>query len=344
VLWAKDAGSSVGADCGRSIATDALGNVYVTGYFDSPYITFGSVVLNNPNVSGNYPDIFVVKYNAAGNVLWAKREGGMGADYGNSITTDATGNVYVTGYYSSSSITFGSTTLTNADSTGNYPDIFIVKYDAAGNVIWATSAEGTGYDFSYGSTIDATGNLYVTGYFSSPTFNFGTTALTNAGSFDIFIVKYDTSGNVLWAKAAGSSYGERAYSASADISGNVYITGIHNSSITFGATTLANAGNGDMFIAKIDATPSGTAENYISNSAFINPNPFNYFTTVQLHTSISNGQLNIYNLYGQLVKEIKNISGKLLTLSRDNLPSGIYFIRATENNNLILADKLVITD
>ena len=135
-LWAKGAGGTYN-DYTHSIAVDANGNSYVTGYFDSPTITFGSTVLTNANSAGGTCDIFIVKYDESGNVLWAKGEGGTSTDYAYSITVDANGNSFITGYFDSPSIIFGSTTLTNADNTGNTGDIFIVKYNTSGNVLWA---------------------------------------------------------------------------------------------------------------------------------------------------------------------------------------------------------------
>ena len=86
-LWTKAAvGSNV--DEGKAVSTDPSGNIYVTGLFYGPSITFGSYSL--ANVGGQ--DIYVVKYDASGNVLWAKSAGGSKDDAGNSISTDAFGN------------------------------------------------------------------------------------------------------------------------------------------------------------------------------------------------------------------------------------------------------------
>ncbi len=75
-------------------------------------------------------------------------------------------------------------------------DIFLVKYDDSGNVLWAKSAGGTDWDEGNSVAVDAYGNIYVTGYFDSPTITFDSDNLTNAGNWDIFLVKYDASGTV----------------------------------------------------------------------------------------------------------------------------------------------------
>jgi len=247
VIWAKRAGGGSNA-YGYGISTDADGNVLVTGSFAGS-ITFGTTTLNT-NVFQN-SDVFVAKYDASGNVLWAKSAGGNSIDTGSSISTDINGNVYVTGSFSSSSVTFGNITLTNA---GNH-DIFIVKYDASGNVLWAKSADGTSDDRGLAVSTDAGGNVYVTGYFNSSSITFGTATLTIGGAWsganrDVFIVKYDASGNMLWARRAGGNGREEARSISTDAGGNVYVTGFFmSSSITFGTTTL-NGGGGTVFIVK----------------------------------------------------------------------------------------------
>src|ERR1019366_1627776 len=259
-LWAKSADGNCEAN---SVTIDANGNTYVAGWFNNT-LTFGSTTLydtsNNQEV-----DMFIVKYDASGNPLWAKsafgtRLGGTIDNVANSIVVDANGNIYVAGYFTGTSITFGSTTLTNAGGSA----IFIVKYDALGNPLWAKSAGGSGTsdDYANSVSVDKNGNAYVVGSFESPTITFGSTTLTNSAIADIFIVKYDTSGNPLWAKSAGGNEYDVAYSVTVDANGNTYMAGYFaNTSITFGSTTFTNSNNihglasTDVFIVKYD--PSG---------------------------------------------------------------------------------------
>jgi len=246
VLWAKRAGG-MSEDGAYSVAVDASGNIYMAGWFESLTITFGSTTLTN----AGWENIFLAKYDANGNVLWAKRAGGTNHDWAASVAVDTSGNIYVAGSFNSSTITFGSDTLTNA---GGY-DIFLAKYAPNGNVLWAKSAGGTSYDVVISVAVDASGNIYVAGYFKSPTLTLGSTTLTNAsawGCADIFLAKYDTSGNVLWAKSAGGTYDDSANSVVVETSGNVYVAGEFQSpTITFGSTTLTNAGGRNIFLAKL---------------------------------------------------------------------------------------------
>jgi gliding motility-associated-like protein len=257
VLWAASAGGS-NFDASNSVSGDASGNAYVTGTFLGTAITVGTFTLTNTDPSGNTENIFIAKYDPSGNVVWAASPDGNHRDYGNSICADASGNVYVTGYFDSPAITFGTFTLTN--TVAYFGDIFIAKYDGSGNVIWAKSAGGNNIDIAKSVSADALGNTYVAGYFRSPTIAFSPTTLTNAGSNDIFIIKYDVSGNVIWAESAGGSNQDLGFSVSAEASGNVYLTGNFNSSsITFGLNNLTPppatcAGGCDpIFIAKYDS-------------------------------------------------------------------------------------------
>jgi len=230
VLWAKSAGG-INTDEGLGVAADRLGNVYITGYFVSPTITFGSYTLTN----AGFADIFLAKYDSFGNVQWAKSAGSNRDDVGYSIATDALANVYITGYFYSPTISFGSYTLTNA----GIADIFLVKYDSSGNLLWAKSASGASNDQGTYVATDSSGNAYITGWYDSPIISFGSYSLTNAGVSDAFFAKYDSSGNVRWAKSIGGTGIAYGYCVATDKSYRIYITGgFHTPSLIFDTITI----------------------------------------------------------------------------------------------------------
>jgi hypothetical protein len=202
--WATSAGGS-GTDNSWSIASDAGGNSYVTGSSTSPSITFYSAAPTGPkitltNPAGGYAGYFSVKYDPNGNLVWAKNA--KGSANGDGITLYGN-NVYVTGTFNSSTI-FQSLTLKPISNPT--VDIFIVKYDAGGNVLWTKGAGGVSYDATQDAATDGSGNIFITGYFHSPTVTFGTITLTlgNTSDYDMFIAKYNATGNALWAKSAGA--------------------------------------------------------------------------------------------------------------------------------------------
>jgi hypothetical protein len=252
-LWAKSATGSA-TDVGKSTATDASGNVFVLGTFMSSNIVFGSTTLINTDNTGNSHDIFLVKYDPSGNVLWAKSAGDQYNDNATALTVDVSGHIIITGQFGNATITFGTTVLTNS-GLGN---IFLVKYDTSGNVIWAKNNGGIYFELPKAIVSDTSGNIYITGDFYSPNVVFGTDTLTNTGtSNDIFWVKYNSSGIVQWAKCTGGSAEDQSTGISLDALGNIFITGTYTSAVlNFGASTLINFDNtgnsSDIFIAKFN--------------------------------------------------------------------------------------------
>ncbi len=259
--WAKNPGWYGFEDGASKICVDCLGNVYMTGTYSTPTISFGSFILTNVNAINDTFDIYIAKYDPNGNVLWAKSIGGRSDDFAGSVTTDSFGNVYLVGYFWSDSIIFESITLTNIQGHNGAGDIFIAKYDSTGNILWAKSAGGYGNDAAIAVSTDFIGNVYVAGGFQSSSITFGTTTLTNSDTINqvlyLFIAKYDSAGNVLWAKGTGGSYDDGVSSITTDVFGNLYITGgFQSDSITFGTITLINSSANllNMFLVKYDST------------------------------------------------------------------------------------------
>lgn len=245
-LWAR---SGVGQDYDQcsAVATDPSGNVIATGYFSSDEIAFGSITLIN-NTPG-FSDLFIVKYDPNGDVLWAQGLGGDFDDRGFSVATDASGNILLAGNFASTTITVGGQTFTNAGSPG---DILLVKYDAAGNVLWATREGGPALEIPYACAFDDGGNMIVAGRFSSNSITFGTTTLLQAGSMDVFVVKYDAAGNVLWATGAGGGSNDEAYALAVRSDGDIIVAGYFTQEADFGTITLPNPGLANIFLAQCD--------------------------------------------------------------------------------------------
>ena len=257
VIWATSAGNSSSEEEINDIKTDASGNILVTGYFNGNSITFGSITLINSNPGAYNNDIFIVKYDSSGTVIWAHSGGGIFDDVATSVATDANGNVFITGRYNSTDITFDTTTLINAGST--FYDLFLVKYDSSGNLLWAKTFGNIYDDLGYCVVADASGNVYVTGYFSASTIAFDTITLNNFGNdIDVFIAKFDGNGNVLWAESAGNSEGDYGVSLATDASGNVFLAGMFRSNqINFGGIVLLNTSNfnfDDIFLVKYNSS------------------------------------------------------------------------------------------
>jgi hypothetical protein len=244
-IWAKGAGGT-GNDYGYDITSDGSGNIIVTGRFAGT-ATFDTFTLN----SGDGYALFVANYDASGNVLWAKQTGGSGSVKGYGITTDAPGNIIVTGCLQGS-VTFGSNELTSAGSG----DIFIAKYDPSGNVLWAKQhGSAGGWDEGWDVVTDRSGNIIITGYFIHRV-TFDSIELNSmGGNPDAFLVKYDPSGNVLWAKGYGGTGRELPSNITIDENNNILITGWFSDWTKFGDHIRNNTTGGkyDIFIVKFDA-------------------------------------------------------------------------------------------
>ncbi|WP_415580943.1 T9SS type A sorting domain-containing protein [Flavobacterium longum] len=261
LLWAKKDGGA-GFDMVYIVATDGLGNVLVAGSFNTA-ITFGTTTLTHGGV-GN----FLVKYDPDGNVLWAKRYAAENESLTTyRVKTDALGNIYMTGYYTSPQISFDGIVLTNFnydEAIGNGTP-FLVKLDENGNTVWAKGAQRSGstnfQNISSDLAIDGSGNVFIGGYFFSETIQFDLLSLTNP-SFgqprpNVFMVKYDASGNTAWARTVtpGSFQNNFIFSVNADNAGNSYFGGTFTSSITIDDTTLTASSSGNkMFVLKLDGS------------------------------------------------------------------------------------------
>jgi len=170
--------------------------------------------------SVGYYDIFLIKTDANGNIIWAKTYGGTDNDLAYSVQQTSDGGYIVAGVTTS----FGA-------SNG---DFFLVKTDANGNVIWAKTYGGTDNDLAYSVQQTSDGGYILAGW----TLSFG------AGSWDIFFIKTDANGNIQWTKTYGGTGEDLAYSVQQTSDGGYIVAGYTGS---FGA------GSSDFFLIKTDA-------------------------------------------------------------------------------------------
>jgi len=154
--------------------------------------------------------------------IYGRRALGVaGSDSGYSVAIDGSGNVIVAGTFMGTA-DFGGGPLTS--SGGTYPDIFIAKYSAAGAHQWSKRIGGIGDEIPHGVAVDGSGNVVVTGSFTS-TADFGGGSLTSTGSYDIFVAKYSSTGAHQWSKRFGDTTSDTGYSVAVDGSGNIVVTG-----------------------------------------------------------------------------------------------------------------------
>ena len=244
-LWAKRIGG-LSNDLAYSITTDTNNNIIVTGYFVGS-VDFGGGSLTSSGVA----DIFIAKYSPTGAHLWSKRLGGSGSDISKSIATDSGGDVVVTGTFQGT-VDFGGGSLTSAGSK----DIFVAKYSSAGAYIWSRSFGSSNDDYAYGVAVDGYGNVILTGTFIG-TIDFGGGPMSPAGGGDIFLAKYSSTGQYIWAKHFGATsiYASIANAVATDANGNIALTGSILGNINFGSGYLFSNGTYDILLAKF--SPDG---------------------------------------------------------------------------------------
>lgn len=245
-IWSK-AFSGPGSGKPLSVVVDNTGNIYMTGYFVTS-VNFGGTFLT----SAGSQDIFVCKYNPNGALVWAKRFGSTDIDWGIGIAVSSNGDPVIVGYFCGT-VDFGGGPFASVGGQG-YKDGFIVKLAAAtGDHIWSKQLASTSQnDQANAVAIDSSNNVFVTGRFGS-TMDFGGGPLISAGGADVFLAKYDISGNYLWAQRFGAALVDNANSVAVDTAGNVAITGTFYNTVNFGGANLVSAGSADIFVAKYNS-------------------------------------------------------------------------------------------
>lgn len=223
----------------------------VVGYF-SGSLTLGATDLFSEGNS----DILIAKLDATGNVIWAKRAGGLEADRAYAVAIDNADNIYVTGYF------FESADFDGMPASGIDRTAFITKMNSDGDFLWVNTAGGEFGDTGYGVDVDDFGNVYFGGQFKgdgvfgsdliSSTFN----PYSGEPSHDLFFSKLSaSSGNFIWTRTGVATKDDRLLGIDTDEEGNIYIVGEFSDSITFDFTYNNTAENIGL-MTKFD--PAGT--------------------------------------------------------------------------------------
>lgn len=258
VEWATTYGGD-GFDWPTAVATDASGNVFVSGSTGS---TSGISSGGHQNSLVSVYDAFLVKFSADGVRQWATYYGGEDSDYGNSVATDVSGNVFLAGITNS---TDGIASGGHQNSIGGESDAFLVKFNAVGVRQWATYYGGNGYereplslDKNLGVATDLSGNVFLAGLTSS-TDGIASGGHQNSyggGEYDAFLVKFNAAGVQQWGTYYGGTERDAGLSVATDASGIVYLAGSTSSpsGIASGGHQNTYAGGGDAFLVKFNTT------------------------------------------------------------------------------------------
>lgn len=260
--WARLTGSRTGDDLTWDITTDASGNVYVTGKFAGDTIDLDPGPGEQIAISKGGEDIFLSKFNPAGQLLWARTIGGPTDDESRSVVVDGDDNVWITGTFTSTVDFNPGAGVTNLSSQGAR-DIFLAKYSSAGNLQWAGAMGGASDDVANKMAVNPlTGDIWICGGFES-TADFDPSAtdflLTSNGGKDIFYARYNTSGALIGARRLQGGSNDQATGIIFDKGGNMLLCGVFVGNINFNPTGTAynltsNNSSNDAFLAKYDQT------------------------------------------------------------------------------------------
>ncbi len=227
------------------------GLIYAAGYTSStagiasgvglPFNTFGGVF-----------DAFVAAYSATGGMSWATYFGGTADDRGTGIAADAAGNLYLTGYSSSTGIGTAGTYQPNYIA-GNGIDAFLVKFSSAGTRQWSTYFGGPGDDYANGVACDPGGNIYIAGQTSSASGISSALVFQGnlSGTTDGFFAKFTTTGALVFASYFGGSGQDGINAIACDPTGNFVFTGQTNSINVVASASgadIALSGTNDAFV------------------------------------------------------------------------------------------------
>lgn len=185
------------------IAIDSSDNIYVTGFTDGDM---------GENSNAGVRDIFLAKYSSTGVVQWVSQVGTTSGDEGHDVAVDSSGNIYVSGF---------STGMLDGNTHIGGHDAVLIKFDSTGVKQWTRQIGSTEDEIAFGVAVDSNGGIYISGH------TFGEfDGNTNAGQFDVFLVKYNDSGVKQWTRQLGTVENDMSRGPLAvDSSDNIYVAG-----------------------------------------------------------------------------------------------------------------------
>jgi hypothetical protein len=285
--WIRN-GGGLEHDIAASVAVANDGAIYIAGDFYDQALFDGTTL----QATGS-SDVFLAKFDADGNMLWAETNGGTSVDVATSVGTDLNGNVFVSGYYQGTTFFQGFSA-----SAISYNDVFVSKFDGDGNCQWLSSAGSWGLDNCLGMAVAWDGSTYLTGFFEEELFSQGVSF--EGDGYDIFILNYLPDGNIRYGRNAGAGSSDFGTAVCLGPDESLYVTGYYFFYSDFDQTTIGIADNGDGFLARMTGIlgiPSETE----SKTACIYYNPVS--NQVSVTCGSAEGNWSIVNMLGQQLAE-----------------------------------------
>ncbi|HRY97726.1 MAG TPA: hypothetical protein P5550_01585 [Bacteroidales bacterium] len=285
--WAERMGGTGADGLERIVSTPDLG--YAAAGKFSGAVWLGNDLVNSMGIR----DILVLRYDLNGTLQWARTAGGTENDEGLAVAADDSGNVIVTGFFRGTA-SFGNTQLTTLGGD----EMFVARYNAAGDLCWVRTGQGPGEARGKGVTCDAQGNVLVTGYYFDTCY-FDSLMLVSPGLDNVFLAKYNPQGQLLWVLDGGSPSETWASCVGVNAAGEAWISGSFEGTAAFGQHTITSFGGNDVFLVKasgsgtwLQALHAGGSLDDFGNGLFVSPGGWvavtgSLFSTVQFSPSIA---------------------------------------------------------
>ncbi len=257
LLWLDHSGGNMipdkqtGNNLGHTVIADKTDNIIAAGaYIGTPKFGAHRLPVGGPN-----EDLYFVKYNPDGKMLWVKTITSEYQMVVRSLATDDRNNLYLTGQFGHHN--FGGKAFFEHDTLQSFgaQDIFLAKYNPEGQLQWvrqAGSAKRNSHESGTSVVVDNQGNVLLTGYFEDR-IRFGNQTRSSRGQRDFFIAKYSAEGALLWVNTYGGQQNDQSSTLCRDEAGNVFCVGQFTGQASFDQLTRTSKGRVDMFVLKLDA-------------------------------------------------------------------------------------------
>ncbi|MDZ4679537.1 MAG: T9SS type A sorting domain-containing protein [Saprospiraceae bacterium] len=309
-IWALNCGGQEDTRSEALAVDPATGDVVASGFYDKQ-AQFGDQTLV-ANTSDR--DVFVTRFNADGQVLWARRAGGVHDDNVSDIAIAATGHIYLTGSF------IGVMNLADGfsiQSLNGIPDFYLLRYAPDGTPLLARSMGGALQEQATGIAIHGE-TITISGYFEGSMTIDGFSLTTNNGQVRAFLAAFDPALQSIHIEALNGAGDALALSLVPDGTGQIWASGSFRQSIQFGNQPYPAVGGFDAFLARLNLVTTTDIPVKPELEIFVFPNPAN--DTCTLQTPWANYEVLLFDAAGRQVFSGRNTRELFL----GNYPSGTY--------------------
>lgn len=337
--WSEKAGGVL-FESARGIELVGDTAIFITGFFqDTVYFKDSTVFV----ASKGDEDIFLAKYDSAGTFRWVKSMGGKYEEKVTGMAQDASGNLYISGFFTDTMDIPG----VQLYSVGN-TDGFLLKMDPQGNLVWYKTFGGAQFDMIESISIEGN-TLALTGFFQGTAYLDAYAVVTNSPfNQDVFYASMDLAGNVNWTRSGGGVSVDAGRAIGLDGGGYMYVAGDFGDTAHFASVDLVATRQLDMFILRIDANGSVEVQEAMAGnsvSVVIWPNPAVQQARIRMEgAEAGKGMLTIQNLQGATVMQKSyHFQAGMGEMEFDvsAFQSGMYLV-TLQSENMTVTTKLVV--